>query len=173
MPDGSIDGPATVEAFASSDPWTSKKTLHAGEGKMFFKRLTVALLGAALLVAATSAVGPASGAETGKRLARGKTGQKRGVAVRVYPRAIKFVGFNAVLRCRDGSRLVVEEGGFLKTPVGGNGKFNDKQYGNTDTVRMRGRVGKKFVNGRIRVQDRWGKTRCDSKWFKFSARIKG
>lgn len=142
---------------------------------MYRRRMLAGVLAVTMFGSAAIAVVPATDAE-GKpkpRLARGETSQNRGIAVRVFPKAMKLVGFNAELKCRDGSKLIVEEGGFLRTPVRNRGRFSDVQYGRTDTVRFKGRMGSKFVRGQIRVSDRWGKVRCDSRWFKFTARIRG
>lgn len=131
----------------------------------------VALLAAAVFEPAAA---PAADADRGKpKLARGKTSQNRGIAAKVYGRRLQMLDFNAVLKCRDGSELIVEEGGFLPIDLRAGGRFSDVQYGRTDTVRLRGRVGKSVVRGRLRVQDRWGKTPCDSRWFKFTARDRG
>ena len=130
----------------------------------------IALLAAAFVVPAAA---PAAGERGKAKLARGKSSQKRGIAAKIYGQRLRMLDFNAVLKCRDGSKLIVEEGGFLPTKLRSDGRFSDVQYGNTDTVRLRGRVGKHMVSGRLRVQDRWGKTPCDSRWFKFKARIRG
>ncbi len=141
---------------------------------MYFRKLTMRALGAVALLCAVAVLEPvaAPAAKGNSRLALGKTAQHRGVGMRLQAGRMRLLDFNAVLQCHDGSELVVEEGGFLPIRVGRGGKFADVQYGHTDTVRLRGRVGKRVVRGRIRVKDRWGKTPCDSRWFKFTARFK-
>ena len=140
---------------------------------MYLRKTAVALSVIALAAVVTVQERPATAeAKAKQRLAKGKTSQKRGVALRLQPRSLRLLDFNAVLRCRDGGELIVEEGGFLTTPVKPNGKFSDVQHGRTDRVWLQGRVGQRYVRGKLRVTDRWGKVRCDSRWFKFSARIR-
>lgn len=127
---------------------------------------------AALALALTDGASGAEARESG-RLALGTTSQGRGVGVRVYERNLQMLDFNALLRCRDATTLIVEEGGFLPIATRPNGHFRDVQYGRTDTVWLQGRVGGKWVRGRLRVTDRWGSVKCNSGWFRFSARIKG
>lgn len=107
----------------------------------------------------------------GRRVAVGRTSQGRGMAIRVQPDSVQMLDLNARLRCRDGGTLIVEEGGFVPIRTHPNGTFRDAQYGNTDTVWLRGRVGRKLVSGRLRVTDRWGHVKCDSRWFRFTARF--
>lgn len=145
-------------------------------GSRGFRFGTAAALSAvALLVTALVApvAAPAAGERGKPKLARGKTSQKRGIAAKIYSTHLQMLDFSAILDCRDGTELIIEEGGFLPIKLRSGGRFKDVQYGRTDTVRLRGRVGKHVVRGRLRVQDRWGKAPCDSRWFKFSARIRG
>jgi len=124
---------------------------------------------------ATLGVGlmPAEGsARPQGKLALGKTSQGKGMGIRVQERTLQMLDFNALLDCRDGTELIVEEGGFLPIRTRPSGYFRDFQYGRTDTVWLRGRAGQKWVRGRLRVTDRWGPVKCDSGWFRFSARIK-
>ena len=141
---------------------------------MHSRKVTTAVFSLVALLVAIAATEPqtAPAAKGSSKLARGKTGQHRGIGVKVYPRQVRLLDFNAVLRCHDGSDLIIEEGGFLPVRIRGGGRFADVQYGHTDTVRLKGRVGGNVVRGRIRVHDHWGKTPCDSRWFKFTARVK-
>lgn len=133
--------------------------------------LTVGL--AALLTFAAAATADAAQPQKRGKLALGKTSQGRGIAMRVQPRRLQMMDFNASLRCRDGSELIVEEGGFLPIATKRNGSFRDVQFGRTDRVWLRGRVTKKAVRGHLRVTDRWGAVKCNSSWFRFEARIRG
>ncbi len=127
-----------------------------------------------LIAALALALTPAEGsARPAGKLALGKTSQGRGIGVRVAERTLRMLDFNARLDCRDGSELIVEEGGFLPIPTRPGGHFRDVQYGRTDTVWLKGRVGKKWVRGQLRVTDRWGPVKCNSGWFRFSARLRG
>jgi hypothetical protein len=116
---------------------------------------------------ALSALAPA--AEAG-RVYKGKTAQRHPIKIAVRARSLKVLHFKAKLRCRDGSILIDDESGFLPTPIKGNGSFRDAQVGSTDEVLIRGHRGGHAVRGRIRVTDRVGKVRCNSKWIKFTAR---
>lgn len=138
---------------------------------MRLREFAIAGLLAVLAVALGSDVGTAQAGKSGK-LALGKTSQGRGMGARVNDRKLQMLDFNALLRCRDGSRLIVEEGGFLPIRTKRNGSFRDVQYGRTDRVWLRGQVGKKWIRGKLRVTDRWGSVKCNSRWFKFSARIR-
>lgn len=126
-----------------------------------------------LIAVLTAGLAPAEGSEKAPgKLALGKTSQGRGMGARIEERTLQMLDFNALLDCRDGSQLIVEEGGFLPIRTRPSGHFRDVQYGRTDTVWLRGRVGRKWVRGRLRVTDRWGPVKCNSGWFRFSARIK-
>lgn len=138
---------------------------------MFSRGILAASLLALLALALTDAGAPAQAQSRGK-LALGKTSQGRGIGIRLQERKLQMLDFNAKLRCRDGSRLIVEEGGFLAIRTRRNGSFRDVQYGRTDTVWLQGKVGSKWVRGRLRVTDRWGSVKCNSRWFKFAARIR-
>lgn len=144
--------------------------------------MTIRRVLAATLVVATSALPLALvAAETPTALAKGKaqtkkavghTKQGRKVQMRVGGLSLKMLSFTASLKCRDGSVLIDKESGFQVTPLKKGGRFDDSQYGSTDTVRFRGRVTRKWVRGKLRVRDKWGKVKCDSKWVKFSAKVK-
>lgn len=137
---------------------------------MYFRGLLA--VGTVVLGLAAVGVSAAGGAEERGALALGKTSQGRGIGVRVYDRTIQMLDFNALLDCRDGSELIVEEGGFLAIRTRPGGSFRDVQYGRTDRVWLRGQVGRKWVRGKLRVTDRWGPVKCNSGWFRFSARIR-
>ena len=142
--------------------------------RVFAAALVVATsaLPAALLSAETPAALAKGKGQANKRVAVGHTAQGRTVRVRVGSQSLKVLHFSAKLKCRDGSVLVDKESGFQLTPLKHGGHFDDRQFGSTDTVRFRGHVAGNWVRGRARVSDRWGKVRCDSKWFKFSAKAK-
>lgn len=126
-----------------------------------------AALACALLALSALALAPA--AEAG-RVYKGKTAQRHPIKIAMRAKSLKVLHFKAKLRCRDGSILIDDESGFLPTPIKGNGSFRDAQVGSTDEVLIRGRRGGHAVRGKIRVTDRVGKVRCNSKWIKFSAR---
>lgn len=124
-------------------------------------------------VAAVEVAGTA-GAKPGKNanLVKGKTAQKRPFKATVHKRAIDVKRFVVELRCKDGSRLVLFESGFLPSPLR-KGRVHDYQFGRTDKVWIRGKLKNGTFRGRLRVKDRLGKgknrTRCDSRWVKFKA----
>lgn len=130
-----------------------------------FPRAVGAALACAVLAA--SALMPAA---ADARVYKGKTAQRNPIKIAVRSKSLKVLHFKAKLRCRDGSTLVDDESGFLPTPIKGNGSFRDAQVGSTDEVLIRGRRSGRVVRGKIRVTDRVGKVRCNSKWFKFTAR---
>lgn len=134
-----------------------------------FVRLSIAcaLVCSAVALDAVGIAPAAAGGES-RTLMRGTTGQKRPVKLAVRRDSIDLLRFVAKLRCRDGSVLIVHESGFEPTPLHGK-RFRDHQVGNTDDVRFRGRVQGNRIRGKIRVRDRSGKVRCDSRWFGFRA----
>lgn len=148
---------------------------------MTIKRVLAATLAAAtfaLPISLVAADAPALAKSKNKngaltKTAVGKTKQGRKIRIRVGGLSMKLVNFTAKLKCRDGSILVDKESGFEVTGLKKGGRFNDRQYGSTDSVLFRGKVTKKWVRGKLRVQDKWGKVKCDSKWVKFSAKVKG
>ncbi len=126
-----------------------------------------------LVAALAVGLAPAEGSARAQgKLGLGKTSQGKGMGVRVHQRTLQMLDFNALLDCRDGSELIVEEGGFLPIKTRPSGYFRDVQYGRTDTVWLRGRVGQRWVRGSLRVTDRWGPVKCNSGWFRFSARLR-
>lgn len=102
---------------------------------------------------------------------KGRTAQGYGIRVAMQGgNSFKLLGFKADLECRDGTALQLEEGGFLPSRVRPNGTFHEVQYGNTDTVFIRGRVKDGAIRGRLRLTDRYGKGNpCKSRWIKFHA----
>lgn len=138
---------------------------------MRFRLVVGALLACALALAAEGA--PFAGAAP-KRVYKGKTNQKRPVRITMRGNSLKLRRFTAQLKCRNGARLVVDESGFIRTPVRRGGHFKDVQVGSTDEVFFRGVVHAKVVRGKIRVKDRLSKRgpRCASKWIGFRARLR-
>ena len=136
---------------------------------MRLKLWTGALLACALLAANGVIAGAAP-----KRVFKGSTAQDRGIRVAVAPRSIQIKRFKIELRCKDGSLLILDESGFLRTPVRRNGRFRDVQHGRSDTVFIRGEMRGKAVHGRLRVKDRLKNgVRCGSRWVRFTARPRG
>lgn len=136
---------------------------------MRFKLWTGALLVCALLAANGVIAGAAP-----KRVFKGSTAQDRGIRVAVQKRSVQIKRFKIELGCRDGSRLILDESGFLRTPVRGNGSFRDVQYGRTDTVYIRGKMRGNSVRGRLRVKDKLRNgVRCHSRWVSFRVKQRG
>jgi hypothetical protein len=138
---------------------------------MRFRLAIGAMTVCALILAAEGA--PLAGAAP-KRVYKGKTAQKRPVRITMRGHTLKMRHFTARLKCRNGDKLVVEESGFVRTPIRGGGRFHDVQVGSTDEVFFRGRVRGKVVRGRLRVKDRLhkGGPRCASRWIKFRAGLR-
>lgn len=134
------------------------------------RRVAVGGVLACLMAMAVTAPGEASTKANEATLLKGRTGQKHRVKLKLSASTLRLVRFDIELRCRDGSILVDEESGFERTPIHRNGSFGDVQTGSTDTVMIRGRLRGKGVEGRLRVKDRLGKIRCDSRWVRFKAR---
>jgi hypothetical protein len=93
----------------------------------------------------------------------------KGPEVAQRGKSIKVRHFSIALRCSDGSVLVDFESGFVPTKLGRNGRVHDHQFGSTDEVWVRGRLGGRRLRGTVRVRDRWGSARCDSHWVRFHA----
>ncbi len=121
----------------------------------------IALCGALLLDGAAAAT------QGGRTNLRGRTGQKRTIRLTKHGNRIQLKHFTARLRCRGGTVLIDTESGFQPTTTHG-GRFHDVQVGSTDEVLFKGRVRGHKVNGKIRVKDKLGKKRCDSRWVKFA-----
>ena len=122
----------------------------------------IALCGAILLDGAAAAT------HGGRTQLRGRTAQKRTIKVAMHGNRIQLKHFTARLRCQGGATLIDAESGFQPTRTRG-GHFNDAQVGSTDEVLFRGKVRGHRINGKIRVKDRLGKKKCDSRWVKFAA----
>lgn len=85
-------------------------------------------------------------------------------------RSVRLLNFKADLKCRDGTLLQLAEGGFLPSAVSRGGAIKEVQYGNTDTIFIRGKVKNGTIRGRLRLTDRYGKGNpCKSRWIKFHA----
>lgn len=133
---------------------------------MFLRMLVTGAIACGLLAANSVAGADAADA----RLFKGKTAQGKRIRLQVKNGTFQIRNFNAELRCRDKTWLLVEESGFLWTKTKPNGHFRDAQFGNTDSVYFRGQVTKKRIRGRIRVTDKGkGEPFCASRWIKFSA----
>lgn len=101
----------------------------------------------------------------------GKTAQGYRIKLGVRGHTLKILNFKVELSCRDGSTLLLDEGGFLPTPVKRNGEFRDAQFGRTDTVRFKGRLRSGSVRGLLRVTDKLRNgVDCRSRWIGFVAR---
>ncbi|HEU4736885.1 MAG TPA: hypothetical protein VFS48_07675 [Solirubrobacterales bacterium] len=104
------------------------------------------------------------------RMYKGKTAQGYQMKVVGKERAFRLQVFEVDLKCRDGSALLLEEGGFLWTKVKPNGSFRDSQFGKTDSVYFRGRMTEKHIRGRLRVTDKEKRgPMCASRWIAFKA----
>lgn len=131
------------------------------------KRLVV---GSALALGllATDAAALAGSAEA--RMFKGKTAQGYRIKVVVKERTFRIHVFDVELKCRDGSGLLLEEGGFLWTKPKPNGSFRDAQFGKTDSVYFRGHLSERRIRGRLRVTDKEKRgPMCASRWIAFNA----
>lgn len=134
------------------------------------RRIAVGGVLACLVVAALASAPTEAATKAGKTtLLRGRTGQQQRVKLKLSARSLQLIRFNIELRCHDGSILIDEESDFVRTPLRRNGSFGEVQTGSTDTVMIRGHVRGRGIKGRLRVKDRLGKTRCDSRWVRFTA----
>ncbi|HVT00339.1 MAG TPA: hypothetical protein VHE08_07475 [Solirubrobacterales bacterium] len=102
----------------------------------------------------------------------GKTRQHRAIRLKANAKRVRMQGFSIELHCRDGSLLIDQESGFEPSTLK-RGKFNDTQYGSTDTVIYKGKVQGKKITGTLKVRDRVGKVKCSSPTVKFTARRRG
>lgn len=141
---------------------------------MFVKDVFTRLLVGAVALGAVAAFDtlPASASSEATQVAKGRTSQGRSFRVKVRSDSMRLMPFTAELDCRDGTELLLEEGGFLWTDLSRGGTFSDYQYGKTDKVWFKGRVGARVVRGRMRLADRWGRSPCHSRWIRFIARMK-
>lgn len=112
----------------------------------------------------------ASADQAGSDLFKGRTAQGHRIKVVVREKTFRIHVFDIDLKCRDGSELVLIEGGFLWTKTGKGGHFKDAQFGRTDSVYFRGRLNERRIRGRVRVTDKLNNgTRCGSRWIAFNA----
>lgn len=136
------------------------------------KTLSIAAACAMGCLALTLGVAAAKPGHHGASAMKGRTKQGRSIRMARKGQAVQLKHFSIKLRCHDGSILIDAESGFLPTPLKG-GKLNDHQVGSTDDVWLRAHLHGKVVRGRIRVHDRIGKIRCDSRWVPFHAAAHG
>jgi hypothetical protein len=134
---------------------------------MFLRLMMCGTLACALIAGEAAAAADPAAARTLK----GRTAQGYAIKFLAKGDSFKIVRFEADLRCRDGSTLILEESGFLWTRTGKAGSFRDAQFGRTDSVYFRGRLGERRIRGRVRLTDRLGKIRCSSRWIKFNATL--
>ncbi len=134
------------------------------------RRIAVSAVLACLVVAALASAPTEAATKAGNAtLLKGRTGQHHRVKLKLQQRSLKLLRFDIELHCHDGSILIDEESGFVRTPFRHGGSFSEVQTGSTDTVMIRGQVRGKGVKGRLRVKDRLGKSKCDSHWVRFTA----
>jgi hypothetical protein len=129
------------------------------------------LVAGGALVFALATAGTVALADSAEaKLFKGKTAQGYRVKVVVREQAFRIHAFDVDLKCRDGSALLIEEGGFLWTKPKPNGSFRDAQFGKTDSVYFRGRVSEKRIRGKLRVTDKEKRGPfCASRWIAFNA----
>jgi hypothetical protein len=133
---------------------------------MFVRLIAASAMALGLLASDAAALTDSAEA----RIFKGRTAQGYRIELNVKDRKFKILRFEADLRCRDGSTLTLVESGFLWTPVRRGGSFRDAQFGRTDSVYFRGRLGERRLRGRVRLTDKLrGGPRCKSRWIRFSA----
>lgn len=125
------------------------------------------ILGSALALSLVMADVAAAKAE----VVKGRTAQGYRIKAMMHgENSVRLLNFKADLQCRDGTTLQLTEGGFLPSEVRRDGSIREVQYGDTDTVFIRGRVDNGSIQGRVRLTDRYGKDNpCRSRWIKFRA----
>lgn len=137
-------------------------------------RIAIGAMATCALMLAAQSVPVVSAAP--KRVYKGKTAQKRAIKLTVRGNKLDMKRFKARLRCKNGTALILDESGFVPTPLRKGDRFKDRQRGKTDTVFFKGRVRGRVVRGQLRVVDRLGKgkrsTRCASRWIGFRARLR-
>lgn len=133
------------------------------------KLLTTAL--ACMLACALTVEADAASVDRGPLKGRTRQGHKIRLVLRRD--SVQIKRFTIELRCRDGSILIDDESGFLPTPLSAGGRIRDHQIGSTDDVWVRGRLGGNRLRGSVRVHDRVGRVRCDSRWVRFNTRLRG
>lgn len=128
------------------------------------------IVGAAIAFGLIASEAAALADSASARMYKGKTAQGYRMKVVGKQRMFRIHTFEVDLKCRDGSALQLEEGGFLWTKVKPNGSFRDSQFGKTDSVYFRGRMTEKGVRGRLRVTDKEKRgPMCASRWIAFNA----
>lgn len=133
------------------------------------KMLSIAV---ACMFACAAASADAAAARSGQVLLKGKTRQGRAIRLTSSGNRLRLKRFTIALRCRNGGILIDDESGFVPTHLGRGGRVRDHQVGSTDDVWLRGRLRGRVLRGAVRVQDRWGRARCDSGWVRFHARLR-
>lgn len=114
------------------------------------------------------ATAPAAAADAA--MFKGKTAQGYQIKIVAKGKAFRIHTFDIDLKCRDGSALLIEEGGFLWTKPKPNGSFRDAQFGKTDSVYFRGKANDKRIRGKVRVTDKEKRgPKCASRWIAFNA----
>ncbi len=100
-------------------------------------------------------------------ISTGRTAQGRQIRMAFHRGSVEIKHFSIRLRCKGGSILIDTESGFLPSRLLHNNRIHDHQVGSTDDVYIRGRLGNHRLHGAIRVRDKLGKQRCDSRWVRF------
>jgi hypothetical protein len=128
------------------------------------------VVGGALVLGLLAADAAALVGSAEARMFKGKTAQGYRMKVVVKEESLRIQVFDVDLRCRDGSALQIEEGGFLWTRVKPDGSFRDSQFGKTDSVYFRGAVNERRIRGKLRVTDKEKRGPfCASRWVAFDA----
>ena len=128
------------------------------------------IVGAAIAFGLIASEAAALADSASARMYKGKTAQGYRMKVVGKQRMFRIHTFEVDLKCRDGSALQLEEGGFLWTKVKPNGSFRDSQFGKTDSVYFRGRMTEQGIRGRLRVTDKEKRgPMCASRWIAFNA----
>lgn len=128
------------------------------------------IIGSALAFALVTTDAAALADSADARMLKGRTAQGHRIKIATKGRAFRIHIFEIDLRCRDGSALLLEEGGFLWTKTKPNGSFRDSQFGKTDSVYFRGRLSNGRIRGRLRVTDKEKRApMCASRWLAFTA----
>lgn len=127
------------------------------------------VIGGALALGLVATDAAALAGSAGARMYKGKTAQGYRIKIVAKEGTFRIHVFDVELKCRDGSWLLLEEGGFLWTKVKPNGSFRDSQFGKTDSVYFRGRMSERRIRGRLRVTDKEKRgPMCASRWIAFN-----
>jgi hypothetical protein len=136
---------------------------------MLLRMIVTGVIACGVIAAGSVAMADSAAA----RLFKGKTAQGKVIKLQVRAQTFKIHTFDIKLRCRDRSTLLLEEGGFLWTKVKPGGGFKDAQFGKTDSVYFRGRLGERRIRGKVRVTDKEkGGPFCASPWVAFNVAIR-